>query len=147
MFMNAQKGFTLIELMIVVAIIGILAAIAIPAYQNYIARSQVSEAMTLASGLKTSIQTNLQKNSCFKGNAYAAADDSIQGKYGLAKIVVVSGTADANNLVCGVNYQFASTASNKIAGKVLELSINDNGVLTKTANTNVSGEFLPQSIQ
>ena len=53
--MHKQQGFTLIELMIVVAIIGILAAIAIPQYQNYVARSQMSEAMTLASGLKTDV--------------------------------------------------------------------------------------------
>lgn len=145
--MTTQKGFTLIELMIVVAIIGILAAIAIPAYQNYIARSQVSEAMTLAGGLKTSIQTNLQKNSCYKGDAYAAADDSIQGKYGLAKIVTVSGAADTNDLVCGVNYTFGNDASNKVAGKILELSISDNGVLAKTATTDIDDEFLPQSIQ
>jgi type IV pilus assembly protein PilA len=55
--MNNQKGFTLIELMIVVAIIGILAAIAIPQYQNYIAKSQVSRVMGEVSSLKTTIET------------------------------------------------------------------------------------------
>ncbi|MBF4454671.1 pilin [Acinetobacter sp. SK-43] len=53
--MNNSKGFTLIELMIVVAIIGILAAIAIPAYQDYITRAQVSEAVTLGAGLKSAL--------------------------------------------------------------------------------------------
>ncbi|MBF7689937.1 pilin [Acinetobacter pollinis] len=57
--MNAQKGFTLIELMIVVAIIGILAAIAIPQYQNYIARSQVSRAVAEAGSIKTAVETCL----------------------------------------------------------------------------------------
>ena len=58
--MNAQKGFTLIELMIVIAIIGILAAIAIPQYQNYIARSQVSRVMGETGTIKTAVDTCIQ---------------------------------------------------------------------------------------
>ena len=60
-----QKGFTLIELMIVVAIIGILAAIAIPAYQNYLIRSQVTEGLTLADGWKTGIAEMYAQNGVF----------------------------------------------------------------------------------
>ena len=56
---QVQKGFTLIELMIVVAIIGILAAIAIPQYQNYIAKSQVSRVMSETGALRTSVETCL----------------------------------------------------------------------------------------
>jgi len=65
--MNAQKGFTLIELMIVIAIIGILAAIAIPAYQNYIGRSQAAEAPTLLAGFKTPITEQIASNGLVLG--------------------------------------------------------------------------------
>lgn len=57
--MNAQKGFTLIELMIVIAIIGILAAIAIPAYTDYTVRAKVTEAVTTASAMKATVSENI----------------------------------------------------------------------------------------
>ena len=67
---TVQKGFTLIELMIVVAIIGILAAIAIPQYQNYIAKSQVSRAMSESGGLKTVVESCINE-----GRGAAAATE------------------------------------------------------------------------
>lgn len=82
-----QCGYTLIELMITIGVISILVAIAIPSYQDYIVKSQVSESFNIAYGLKTSIATNLQQGTCFANGAVVASNiDMSTGKYGIAII-------------------------------------------------------------
>lgn len=79
-----QHGFTLIELMIVVAIIGVLAAIAIPAYQRYIIRAQVSEGLAVASGAKAAVSDYCMNYGTWPSDnneAGLADEDDIEGRY------------------------------------------------------------------
>ncbi|HFA7167339.1 TPA: pilin, partial [Neisseria gonorrhoeae] len=95
-----QKGFTLIELMIVIAIVGILAAVALPAYQDYTARAQVSEAILLAEGQKSAVTEYYLNHGEWpkdNGSAGVASASKIIGKY-VKQVEVKNGvvTADAN---------------------------------------------------
>ena len=99
---NMQKGFTLIELMIVVAIIGILAAVALPAYQDYTVRARVSEMAILGSGMKATIGENIANaagavdaTACRGVTDLAAPTDNTLSAACAAGVVTLVGTAKA----------------------------------------------------
>jgi type IV pilus assembly protein PilA len=168
MFKKVQKGFTLIELMIVIAIIGILAAIAIPAYQNYTIRSQVTEGLSLADGWKTAISEFYAQNGSFPasssstgGPTAVAVTASSQGKYvgsisvaaGGEIVVVYSGSqanaklsAAANNtlsLVPGLdaNYDVIWVCGTATTPTGVTMSTSAAG----TSTTTVQAAYLPNS--
>ncbi|HFC6808924.1 TPA: pilin [Neisseria meningitidis] len=100
-----QKGFTLIELMIVIAIVGILAAVALPAYQDYTARAQVSEAILLAEGQKSAVTEYYLNHGIWPdGNSDAgvASSSEIKGKY-VEKVEVAKGVITATMASSNVN--------------------------------------------
>ncbi|HEZ5596302.1 TPA: pilin [Neisseria meningitidis] len=110
-----QKGFTLIELMIVIAIVGILAAVALPAYQDYTARAQVSEAILLAEGQKSAVTEYYLNHGEWPGNnssAGVATSSEIKGKY-VKSVEVKNGVVTAQMASSNVN--------NEIKGKKLSL--------------------------
>jgi type IV pilus assembly protein PilA len=142
---NVQKGFTLIELMIVVAIIAILAAIAIPQYQNYLIRTQVSEGMNLADGAKTAV-AEFYNNKGYYPTANKSAGlplpGSLNGKY-VANVNV--GTTAGKIIAI-----FGKESNSKIQGSQVVLSAADQGGsitwnCKSGVGTNVADAYLPTS--
>lgn len=107
-----QKGFTLIELMIVVAIVGILAAVALPAYQDYTARAQVAELMALADGAKLAVAETYQTTGTLPGTSAAAGYNGAVGKYTASVAIGANGVITATG---------ATTAAAGVKGSTITL--------------------------
>ena len=158
MMKNVQKGFTLIELMIVVAIIGILAAIAIPAYQDYLIRSQVSEGLTMAAAAKAGVSEYYANKGDWPSDNSAAGMGSattIQGKY-VQSIEVDDGgiTIKYGNAINAklMSETVGLTPGNSVNGDVIwkcgtaQNPSGWSGATTATAgSTSVAGKYLPSS--
>ncbi|UGB46566.1 pilin [Frateuria edaphi] len=150
---NLQKGFTLIELMIVVAIIAILAAIAIPAYQNYVAKSQFSESQTVADGIKTAVAEYwTQKGTCptIDGNSagFPKSTASYAGKY-VKEADVATGTA-TKSATCDITVTFkdAGSVSKGIAKGVATFKgSEDGGNFSWACSANIDDKYLPAACQ
>ena len=140
---RVQQGFTLIELMIVVAIIGILAAIALPAYQDYTIRSQASEGTVLASGAKTAVAEFYNNKGALptdNSSAGLATAASINGKYVLS-------VANASGLVTATFRGAGTDANAKIQGKTILLSATTTAgsVVWKCKPGTIDSKYLPSS--
>jgi type IV pilus assembly protein PilA len=140
---SIQKGFTLIELMIVVAIIGILAAVAIPAYQDYIGRAQVSEAVNLLGSGKTPMAEFFASNGAWPTGADAVMGNTT-GKY--TKSITLQGASGTTNNVTIVATMQSSGINSNLFNSTVGLNTTDGGKVWTCFTSNTGASILPKYV-
>lgn len=145
--MNQENGFTLVETMVTVAIVGVITLVAVPQYQTHLAKGQAAEAFALMEGAKADvIEAVVKSNSCVP-----ATGATIQGKYGT---LTITGAVSADALLhpkallptgCTFSYKLKnSEVSKQIANQLIVAQLFNNGVLSKGLTTSVDSKYLPK---
>lgn len=135
---TAQKGFTLIELMIVIAIIGILAAIAIPAYQTYTAKSQVSAGLAEIAGAKTGYEVRVSEGKAITGLKQIGLNTQSTARCSVLSTTNFDGDGAATD---AISCQLIGTP--KIKDEFISLSRDASGTWTCTTSKDLAPEYLP----
>lgn len=139
-----KNGFTLMELVVAVAVVSGLAAVAVPSYQNYVARTQAAEAEKLINAERVNLFSSMQKGHCLAPGAQSTQ----KGRFG---VLTTSGTFVASKGLscdsgCDVTYTFNADANKHIAGKKVSVDVRQNGDISKNASTTVDQRYLSDNL-
>ena len=139
-----NNGFTLMELVVAVAVASGLAAVAVPSYQNFVAKTQAAEAEKLINAERVNLVSSIQKGHCLAPGAASTQ----KGRFG---VLTTSGTFVASKGLscdsgCDVTYTFNADANKHIAGKKIVVDMHLNGDISKSASTTVDKKYLSDNL-
>ena len=139
--MNNIKGTTLIETTVAVAVVGVMAAVAVPGYQYFVGKSQASEVVTVMNVEKTKLASAMKSNRC----TASGVDEVIKTKYGTLTIGGSYKSVQGENCAigCTMTYTFSNDVKKSLKGKVVKVDVLQNLKLHQNAGTTIEAKYLP----